>query len=53
MNPNKVLWEKGDFTRIAQCMRDSGGALVAGLGIAPGMRMLDLGSGPINRTFEV
>lgn len=45
MNPNKALWEKGDFTRIAQCMRDSGSALVAGLGIVPGMRMLDLGCG--------
>lgn len=45
MNPNKALWEKGDFTRIAQCMRDSGSALVAGLEIAPGLRMLDLGCG--------
>ncbi len=23
MNPNKALWEKGDFTRIAQSMRAS------------------------------
>jgi hypothetical protein len=23
MNPNKALWEKGDFTRIAQSMRES------------------------------
>jgi hypothetical protein len=29
MNPNKILWEKGDFTRIAQCMRESGEALSA------------------------
>ena len=28
MNPNKTLWEKGDFTRIAQSMRDSGEELV-------------------------
>jgi SAM-dependent methyltransferase len=45
MNPNKALWEKGDFTRIAQCMRDSGSALVAGLGIAAGQQVLDLGCG--------
>ena len=24
MNPNKALWEKGDFTRIAASMRESG-----------------------------
>ncbi|HEX5070608.1 MAG TPA: hypothetical protein VFV78_10385 [Vicinamibacterales bacterium] len=23
-NPNKALWEKGDFTRIARAMRESG-----------------------------
>lgn len=45
MNPNKMLWEKGDFTRIAACMRESGEALVAGLGIAPGLAVLDLGCG--------
>jgi SAM-dependent methyltransferase len=45
MNPNKLLWEKGDFTRIAACMRQSGEELVAGLGIAPGMQVLDLGCG--------
>ena len=28
MNPNKALWEKGDFTRIAESMRESGEALV-------------------------
>src|SRR6267142_915062 len=32
MNPNKALWEKGDFTRIAESMRESGEALVTGLG---------------------
>ena len=45
MNPNKALWEKGDFTRIASSMRESGEGLVAGLGIADGMKVLDLGSG--------
>ncbi len=45
MNPNKALWEKGDFTRIAQSMRESGEALVAKLGIAKGLRVLDLGCG--------
>ena len=32
MNPNKALWEKGDFTRIAESMRESGDALVQGSG---------------------
>jgi SAM-dependent methyltransferase len=45
MNANKALWEKGDFTRIAATMRESGAALVAGLGITPGMKVLDLGCG--------
>jgi len=45
MNPNKALWEKGDFTRIAASMRESGDTLVAGLGISPGMKVLDLGCG--------
>jgi SAM-dependent methyltransferase len=45
MNPNKVLWEKGDFTRIAAGMRESGEALVADVGVAPGMQVLDLGCG--------
>jgi SAM-dependent methyltransferase len=44
-NPNKALWEKGDFTRIAQTMRDSGEALVADLGITSGMSVLDVGCG--------
>jgi hypothetical protein len=26
VNPNKALWEKGDFTRIAESMRESGEA---------------------------
>src|SRR2546429_1684246 len=45
MNPNKALWEKGDFTRIAESMRESGEALVATLGISPGLDVLDLGCG--------
>ena len=45
MNPNQVLWEKGDFTRIALTMRDSGAALVRRIGIEPGMKVLDLGCG--------
>src|SRR5688500_1573863 len=45
MNPNKALWEKGDFTRIAETMRQSGAAFVDGLGITAGMKVLDLGCG--------
>ena len=45
MNPNKTLWEKGDFTRIAQSMRESGEALVKELGITKGLKVLDLGCG--------
>ena len=47
-NPNKALWEKGDFTRIADTMRDSGEALVQRLGITRGMKVLDLGCGDGN-----
>jgi ubiquinone/menaquinone biosynthesis C-methylase UbiE len=45
MNPNQALWEKGDFTRIAGSMRESGEALVQRIGIAKGMKVLDLGCG--------
>ena len=45
MNPNKALWEKGDFTRIAESMRESGEALVEELGITDGLEVLDLGCG--------
>jgi SAM-dependent methyltransferase len=45
MNPNKELWEKGDFTRIAATMRESGEALVQRIGVKPGMKVLDLGCG--------
>lgn len=44
-NPNKALWEKGDFTRISETMRESGTALVDKLGITAGMDILDLGCG--------
>ena len=44
-NPNKALWEKGDFTRIADTMRESGEALVQRLGITKGLKVLDLGCG--------
>jgi len=45
MNPNKALWEKGDFTEIAALMRQSGEALVQSLGITTPLRVLDLGCG--------
>src|SRR4026209_2722432 len=44
-NPNKALWEKGDFTRIADTMRESGEALVQRLGITKELKVLDLGCG--------
>ncbi len=44
-NPNKALWEKGDFTRIAATMCESGEALVQRIGLEPGMNVLDLGCG--------
>jgi ubiquinone/menaquinone biosynthesis C-methylase UbiE len=44
-NPNKALWEKGDFTQIAGSMREAGESLVATLGVGPGMDVLDLGCG--------
>lgn len=45
MNPNKALWEKGNFTRIAQTMRESGERLVGRLGVKRGMKVLDVGCG--------
>jgi ubiquinone/menaquinone biosynthesis C-methylase UbiE len=45
MNANKALWEKGDFTRIAALMRESGEAVVKSLGITTPLRVLDLGCG--------
>src|SRR6476619_7039248 len=45
VNPNKAMREKGDFTRIADTMRESGAALVQRLGITKGLKVLDLGCG--------
>lgn len=45
MNPNKALWEKGDFTKLAETMRESGAALVAKLDVTKGLKVLDLGCG--------
>jgi SAM-dependent methyltransferase len=45
MNANKALWEKGDFTRIAESMRESGEELVNTSGVTDGLDVLDLGSG--------
>jgi ubiquinone/menaquinone biosynthesis C-methylase UbiE len=45
INPNKALWEKGDFTEIAALMRESGEAVVKSLGITTPLRALDLGCG--------
>jgi SAM-dependent methyltransferase len=45
VNPNQALWEKGDFTRIAETMRESGEALVKELEITRGLEVLDLGCG--------
>ncbi len=44
-NPDRAFWEKGDYTRIAATMRESGEALVKSLGIKKGLRVLDLGCG--------
>ena len=44
-NPNKALWEKGDFTRIASFMRESGEALVNQFKISKGLKVLDVGCG--------
>lgn len=45
VNPNKALWEKGDFTAIAAFMRDSGESLVKSLGIQGSDRVIDVGCG--------
>jgi ubiquinone/menaquinone biosynthesis C-methylase UbiE len=44
-NPNQALWEKGDFTRIAAFMRQSGEVIAESLGITPQIKVLDLGCG--------
>ena len=45
MNPNKALWERGDFTQIAAFMRQSGEVIAESLGVTPKMKVMDLGSG--------
>ena len=45
MNANKALWEKGDFTVIAESLRDSGAELIRELQIGPGMKVMDVGCG--------
>ncbi|HUF52773.1 MAG TPA: class I SAM-dependent methyltransferase [Dehalococcoidia bacterium] len=44
-NPNQALWEKGDFTRIAESMRESGEELVKSISVKSGLKVLDLGCG--------
>ena len=45
VNPNKALWEKGDFTRIAATMRESGTEVIGKLNITKDLDVLDLGCG--------
>ena len=45
VNPNKALWEKGDFTRIAATMRGSATELIGKLQITKDLNILDLGCG--------
>jgi len=45
LNANKALWEKGDFTQIADTMRKSGAELVSKIGVGKGIKVLDLGCG--------
>jgi SAM-dependent methyltransferase len=45
MNPNQALWEKGDFTWIAETMRESGDTLIESIGVSKGLKVLDLGCG--------
>jgi SAM-dependent methyltransferase len=45
VNPNKALWEKGDFTAIAATMRESGEAVARSLGVKTPIKVLDLGGG--------
>ena len=51
MNPNKALWEKGDFTEIAAFMRQSGEAVVKSLGITTPLRVWTLGAEMALRRF--
>ena len=50
-NPNKAIWEKGDFRVIAKTMRHSGEDLVKNLGITSETEMLDLGCGEGTTAF--
>jgi len=52
VNPNKALWEKGDFTEIAAFMRQSGEAVVQSLAITPPLRVLDLAAEMAPRRFR-
>jgi ubiquinone/menaquinone biosynthesis C-methylase UbiE len=52
-NPNKALWEKGDFTEIAAFMRQSGEAVVESLGVTLPLRALDLGCGDGTTAFPL
>ncbi len=45
VNPNKALWEKGDFTKLAETMRESGTELVSRIGVTRDLKVLDLGCG--------
>src|SRR5262245_18862979 len=53
MNPNKTLWEKGDFTKIAALMRESGEAVARSLLITTPRRILDLGCGDGTTAFPL
>jgi ubiquinone/menaquinone biosynthesis C-methylase UbiE len=53
MNPNKALWEKGDFTKIAALMRESGEAVAKSLEITPPLKILDLGCGDGTTAFPL
>lgn len=48
VNANQALWEKGDFSRIADTMRPSGEEVVTRIGVRPGMEVLDLACGDGN-----
>src|SRR5258708_5500637 len=45
MNPNRRLWEKGDYTRIAATMRGGGEAFGKPLGTKKGAKVVDVGWG--------
>ncbi|MCW3096939.1 MAG: class SAM-dependent methyltransferase [Chthonomonadaceae bacterium] len=45
MSSNRAAWEEADFTEIADFMRQAGEEVVHSIGVAPPMRVLDLGCG--------